>query len=157
MVWLGFWYCKVSILGWRYYSCNIHGVYIFQLIRFVEASDFNPTYSWCILLSILCTMSRSSDEMQPHLWICFGKFTTDYPCLWPDQDTKGKEGRTKSNGTAIKTLQAESQRTVSVPKIGQAAIKNKSLIRTYMQRHTMTEITVSKILLRTVSKILLGA
>ena len=32
------------------------------------------------------------------------------------QDTKGKEGRTKSKGTTIKTLQAESQKDSFFPK-----------------------------------------
>ena len=61
------------------------------------------------------------------------------------QDTTAKEGRTKSNGTTIKTLQAESQKDHFCPKIGQMAIRNnnnnnkKNNTRTYMQRHTMTE------------------
>ena len=65
------------------------------------------------------------------------------------QDTKGKEGHTKRNGTTIKTLQAENQKD-SFFLIGQPVILNTNLTRTYMQRHTMTEIvnhslgTVSK-------------
>ena len=56
-------------------------------------------------------------------------------------DTKGKEGRLKSHGTTIKTLQAESLKDIyHFPKIGQTAIQNKKLTRPYMQRHTMTEI-----------------
>ena len=45
------------------------------------------------------------------------------------QDTKGKEGRTKSNGITIKTLQAESQKDSFFPekKNGQTAIQNTDL------------------------------
>ena len=45
-----------------------------------------------------------------------------------EQDTKGKEeGRTESNGTTIKTQQAESQRTVSFPqKMANILFKNKN-------------------------------
>ena len=41
------------------------------------------------------------------------------------QDTKEKEGRTESNATTIKTLQAESQKDrVFSPKTDQTAIQN---------------------------------
>ena len=63
------------------------------------------------------------------------------------QDIKGKKGRTKRIGTTIETLQTESQKDSFFPKKkkkkkknGQTAIQNKMLTRTYMQRHTMTEI-----------------
>ena len=40
-----------------------------------------------------------------------------YNYLTPSgQDTKGKEGQTKSNGTTIKTLQEESQKDSFFPK-----------------------------------------
>ena len=58
------------------------------------------------------------------------------------QYAKGKEWRTYSNGTTIKTLREESQKDNSFPpKISQTAIQNKNFIRTScMQRHTITEI-----------------
>ena len=55
------------------------------------------------------------------------------------QNIKGKDGRTSSNNTTIKTLQAESQKDSFFPKIGQTAIQNKNSTRTYMQIHRMTE------------------
>ena len=41
------------------------------------------------------------------------------------QDTKGKEGRTLSNDTTMKTLSAESQKDSFFPKIDQTAINKK--------------------------------
>ena len=38
-----------------------------------------------------------------------------------------------------KNYKQKAKRTVSFPNIGQPAVQNKSLNRTYMQRHTMTE------------------
>ena len=49
--------------------------------------------------------------------------------------------KTQSNGTTIKTQQSESQKDSCFLKTNdQTAIQNKTFTRTYMQRHTMTEI-----------------
>ena len=57
------------------------------------------------------------------------------------QDTKGKEWRTLSNGTTIKTVQAESQKDSFFPKNGQMVIQNENkFTRTYMRRISKTEI-----------------
>ena len=68
------------------------------------------------------------------------------------QDTKGKAGRTLSNGTTIKTLQAESQKDQDplqnvIPshnKNWPNVIQTKNFTRTYMQRYTITEINLSR-------------
>ena len=59
-----------------------------------------------------------------------------YNYLTPSvQDTKGKEGRTESNNTTIKTLQRESQKARFFPKIGQTAIQYKNFTRTYAKTY----------------------
>ena len=55
-----------------------------------------------------------------------------YNYLTPSvQDTKGKEERTQSNNTNIKTLQAETQKDNFIPIIGHMATQNKHFTRTY--------------------------
>ena len=65
------------------------------------------------------------------------------------QDTKGKEGRTYSNATTIKTLQTDSKKEGFFPKKwpkGYLKTKqNKKITRIYMQMHTI--VTGEKILL----------
>ena len=56
------------------------------------------------------------------------------------QENEGKERRTWSNGITIETVQPERQKDSLFHITGQTAIQNKYFTRTYMQRHTMTEI-----------------
>ena len=76
---------------------------------------------------LLCSLVHKwvQPKLNCFIWRIWAPFWIIYFWNWPPsvQDTKGKEGRTKSNSTTIKTLQADSHFT-----------------RTYMQRHTMTEI-----------------
>ena len=63
------------------------------------------------------------------------------------QDTKGIEGRTLNNGTTIKSPKAESQKDSFFQNKWSNGIKNIALTRTFMQRHTMTDIVVSVLFL----------
>ena len=58
----------------------------------------------------------------------------------PIQTAKGKEGRFYSNGTTIKTVQTESQKDSFFPRNWPNSYPKYKFTRTYMQRHTMTEI-----------------
>ena len=54
-----------------------------------------------------------------------------YNYLTPSvQDTKGKEGRTQSNGTTIKTLQTESQKDSFFSKKMAKRLQKKKITRT---------------------------
>ena len=60
----------------------------------------------------------------------------------PSKTPKGKQGAFKAtHAPQLKHYKQTAKRTVSFPKIGQTVIKNENKItRTYMWRHTMTEI-----------------
>ena len=64
-----------------------------------------------------------------------------YNYLTPsDQDTMGKEDALKAMASQSRHYKQKANRTVSIPKLGQTAIQNTNISRTYMQRHIITEI-----------------
>ena len=64
------------------------------------------------------------------------------PNTFHSKTPKGKKDTLKATAPQSKHYKQKAKRTVSFPKIGQIAIHNKNFTRTYMQRHTMTEIVM---------------